>query len=196
MASPNPRTTKRVFDIFCALFFLLLALPLFLLIGIAVWMTSRGPIIFKQKRLGYLGAVFTIFKFRTLKAGTGRRLDMVTKGDPRVTRVGRFLRATHLDELPQLINVLLGDMSIVGPRPDEISIAEDLKARIPGYAERLDMMPGITGPQQLRGREEIIRCGRECEVPLLRLYRDGQSLFRDCEIIGRTVLHVLRGQGI
>lgn len=131
-----------------------------------------------------------------MKVGTEKQLDLVTRGDPRVTSVGKFLRATHLDELPQLINVLRGEMSMVGPRPDEIGIGEDLKEKIPGYAECLDLMPGITGLSQLVGRETIIERGRRLEIRLHGYYRRHRSLLYDFKVMASTVPHILRRRGV
>ena len=186
---------KRIVDITLSLILLFLTSPLFPLIALAIWLTSRGPVIFKQKRLGCRGIEFTIFKFRTMKNGAWTSM-VVTRKDSRVTRVGRFLRETHLDELPQLVNVLRGDMSMVGPRPHEIRMAEDLRRSVPGYEECLRMRPGIMGPSQIIGREKVDIHGRHYEVQLNLRYSERMSLFHDFRVMMGTVPHILRRQGV
>ena len=108
---------KRVFDVSVAIVLLVLFAPVFGLIALFVRFSSPGPILFKQQRPGYRGKPFVMFKFRTMRDGSEKRNDLVKKGDPRITRSGAILRSSHLDELPQLWNVVRGDMSMVGPRP-------------------------------------------------------------------------------
>lgn len=187
---------KRAFDVAVTLGVLALSAPLLVIISIAVWLTSDGPIIFRQKRVGWKAKEFIMYKFRTMLVGTNKDVDLVTKGDPRVTPVGRFLRATHLDELPQLFNILKGDMSFVGPRPEESNLAQYLALRIPGYVEALDMVPGLTGLSQLCGREKVNRLGRRFEVKLHRWYRRNRSLAYDALLILATIPHVLFRRGV
>ena len=188
--------SKRAFDVSLTLLAMLAGLPLFLVIAASIWMTSKGPIIFRQKRVGWKGRDFMMYKFRTMRPGTSRRLDLVTKNDPRVTWVGSFLRATHLDELPQLFNVLKGDMSLVGPRPEEYNLAQHLSENIPGYTEALDMMPGLTGLSQLCGREKVNALGRRFEVRLHRWYRRNRSFAYDALLVLATVPHVILRRGV
>lgn len=188
--------TKRKFDIVCALILLLFTSPLFLLIVIMLAVTSSDPIIFRQKRLGYKGKPFTIFKFRTMRPGTAKRLDMVVKGDARVTRIGWVLRRSHLDELPQLWNVLIGDMSIVGPRPDELSIAYRLMKELPGYMDCFDRMkPGLTGPTRCRKKSVDAR-SRQGIVERNLQYHKEQSIIVDIKHLCLTVPDVLLGLGV
>lgn len=188
--------TKRVFDVTLTLVVLALSFPLFIAISIAVWLTSDGSVIFRQRRIGWKAREFTMYKFRTMKVGTNKSIDLVTRDDPRVTSVGRFLRATHLDELPQLFNILKGDMSLVGPRPEEFNLAQHLAMRIPGYTESLDMMPGLTGLSQLCGREKVNRLGRRFEVKLHRWYRRNRSLAYDALLVMATIPHMLFRRGV
>ncbi|KKB12061.1 exopolysaccharide biosynthesis protein [Devosia geojensis] len=147
---------KRLFDIAVALAALMVLAPLFCLVAVAIRLGSRGPVFFRQTREGYEGRAFRMFKFRTMHvedcdvSGVSQTIE----GDPRVTAVGRFLRRTSIDELPQLINVVLGDMSIVGPRPHVSGMMAGgmlYTQLVPYYSARLDMLPGITGWAQANG---------------------------------------------
>jgi putative colanic acid biosysnthesis UDP-glucose lipid carrier transferase len=148
---------KRMADVWTAGFALLLFLPLFLVVMMAIRMESPGPAIFKQRRTGYRGRVFTIYKFRTMTVTEdSAALRQATKNDARVTAFGALLRKLSIDELPQLVNVLKGDMSIVGPRPHALAHDEFYGALIPTYAQRFRARPGLTGYAQVNGfRGEI-----------------------------------------
>jgi lipopolysaccharide/colanic/teichoic acid biosynthesis glycosyltransferase len=142
-------SAKRLFDVVFAAAGLLLIAPLLLVVPILIRLDSSGPVIFRQTRIGRAFRPFQIFKFRTMTAAPGGRLTRA--GDPRITRVGRWLRAAKIDELPQLFNVLRGDMSLVGPRPEVpeyVEIFRDL------FAPVLRVRPGITDPASLRYRNE------------------------------------------
>jgi lipopolysaccharide/colanic/teichoic acid biosynthesis glycosyltransferase len=186
---------KRAIDLMVAGTALLLLSPLMMLIGIAVRLTSPGPALFRQQRLGRAGGVFTLYKFRTMSSDAPdvRNPDgsaYSSPDDPRVTRLGQFLRTTSLDELPQLCNVLKGDMSLVGPRPelpDQIRFYSDRDKR------RLCVRPGLTGLAQVAGRNNIPwERRRELDVE----YVDHRSFALDASIFFRTVSLVLRRQGI
>jgi len=145
-------TCKRCGDILAALLLLVLTAPLLLLSILLIKLTSRGPVLYTQTRVGRHGLPFTIYKLRSMvhkcESLTGAR--WAVPGDPRVTAVGRFLRRTHLDELPQLWNVLRGDMSLVGPRPERPEFVPRLEQAIPRYRDRLRVRPGVTGLAQVQ----------------------------------------------
>ncbi len=143
---------KAVGDRLLALLLLAVAAPVILVAAAVVRLTSRGPAFYTQARVGRFGRLFTIYKLRTMinraESLTGPRWSL--PGDPRVTRFGALLRATHLDELPQLINVLLGHMSLVGPRPERPEFLPELEKELPGYRKRLSVRPGVTGLAQVQ----------------------------------------------
>ncbi len=143
---------KAVFDVAAAAVLLVLATPVILLAALVVKLTSRGPAFYTQARVGRDGRLFTIYKVRTMihkcESLTGPRWSM--PGDPRITLVGHFLRRTHLDELPQLVNVVRGDMSLIGPRPERPEFLPELEAALPCYGERLAVRPGVSGLAQVQ----------------------------------------------
>ena len=144
---------KRIFDFCISLLSITLCLPLFLLVSVLVRLTSEGPVIYTQKRYGKDGTVFTIFKFRTMHQSANQQGYplQATIADSRVTPIGRFLRRTSLDEIPQLFNVLIGDMSMVGPRPHAVEHNEFYRQRLIGYMQRHSLRPGLTGLAQVSG---------------------------------------------
>lgn len=156
---------KRILDIGLSLTLIALIAPFLLLIVLLIRIDSAGPALFRQTRLGLGGRPFEILKFRTMNVlEDGNRIVQATRNDPRVTRLGRFLRQTSIDELPQLINVLKGEMSLVGPRPHARAHDAYYGAVIDGYNERQQMKPGITGWAQVngfRGETPTIACMRD-----------------------------------
>ena len=181
---------KRAFDLVFAFAGLLTVLPLLVVIAIAVWAGDRGPVFFVQERIGRYRRPFRMYKFRTMILNAERTTGPTWSwaGDPRVTHVGRILRATHLDEFPQLWNVLRGEMSFVGPRPERAVFVEQLERVIPGYINRLAIRPGITGLSQLRsGYDDSMRSVRRKIRYDLLYVRRGCTLL-DAMIIMDTFL--------
>jgi len=191
------RFHKRAFDLAFSLLGLVLVLPLFPLIMLAIKMDSRGPVFFKQVRMGEREKVFMLYKFRTMRqdAETGTGAVWAQKNDSRVTRIGKFLRKTRIDELPQLYNVLKGEMSFVGPRPERPEFIIELKKRIPYYSERHFVKPGVTGWAQIR-----YPYGASVEDALEKLRHDlyyikNISLILDLLIVIETIKVMLFGRG-
>jgi len=178
---------KRVFDILFSAAALILVSPILLVVALLVKLTSKGPVLYKQERMGMDGAVFPILKFRTMRTdaeSSGAR--MATAGDDRRTPVGAFLRRTSLDELPQLFNVLRGDMSLVGPRPERPVFIEEFKRQIPKYHLRHKVKAGITGWAQINGLRGQTSIAKRIEYDLY--YIENWSLLLDLKILVRTAL--------
>lgn len=188
---------KRVLDILGAAILLIVLLPLMLLVALFVRLTSRGPAVFSQKRLTIDGRIFNIYKFRTmvLDAEQGGKAVLAKKNDMRVTWIGRYLRLCRLDELPQLVNVLLGDMSMIGPRPERPEIAEYLVKQYPSFNKRLKVKAGLTGLAQIvsgyAGDDESYRKKIALDVLYVRDY----CFCLDIKIGLKTILVVLTGFG-
>jgi exopolysaccharide biosynthesis polyprenyl glycosylphosphotransferase len=186
---------KRLIDIVVAALLLLFLLPLLLLTAILIRLDSKGPIFFRQTRLGLGGKPFEILKFRTMTVlENGHRVVQATRNDPRITRVGGFFRRISIDELPQLINVLKGEMSLVGPRPHARAHDEYYALRIRDYTARQNVKPGITGWAQingLRGETPTLDSMRE-RVNFDLWYVRNVSLVLDIEILLRTPFELLR----
>lgn len=181
---------KRAFDITVAGLALLAFLPLLLVVGTAIWMDSDGPVLFRQHRTGLHGRTFRIYKFRTMRVvEDGASLRQAVRGDGRVTPLGALLRHLSLDELPQLINVLRGEMSIVGPRPHALSHDVAWSRRVPGYGERFRARPGLTGEAQVLGyRGEV--AGDEAllgRIAADNAYIDRWSFTHDLRLVARTL---------
>lgn len=191
------RTLKRGIDLSIAIPCLILAAPMMLFIAFAVRMDSKGPIFFRQRRLGYRGKPFTILKFRTMHVWEDAGdVAQARKGDARITRLGRVLRQASLDELPQLFNVIKGDMSLVGPRPHAVAHDHFFASLIGNYELRQHVMPGVTGWAQvhgLRGETATTQMMRK-RVEYDLWYARNASLSLDLAILARTAVEVLRGR--
>jgi exopolysaccharide biosynthesis polyprenyl glycosylphosphotransferase len=189
--SPLQAAAKRTFDLVAASLGLFLLSPLFLAIAIAIKTTSPGPVFFRQRRLGYYGQEFRVWKFRTMTTlDDGPYIQQATANDSRVTVVGRYLRRFNLDELPQLINVVRGDMSLVGPRPHAVAHDRLYETRIVGYARRQNVKPGITGWAQVNGLRGCTETDEEMQarVEYDLYYIDNWSISFDLYIIALTVV--------
>jgi exopolysaccharide biosynthesis polyprenyl glycosylphosphotransferase len=193
-ASRHYGALKRVLDVILCLALLLMTAPLLLVSVLAVRLTSRGPVLFVQERVGLRGKVFPLRKLRTMfddaEAGSGPVLAEID--DPRVTPVGRWLRRTRVDELPQLWNVVRGDMSLVGPRPERPVFVERFKKETPLYERRLLIKPGLTGLAQIHGRYDT---GYRQKLRYDLVYMNQCSLALDLRILWATVRTVLTGRG-
>jgi lipopolysaccharide/colanic/teichoic acid biosynthesis glycosyltransferase len=197
----SSRQLKRGLDIVLSAVLLLLALPLLLLIAVAVRLSSPGRVLFVQNRAGMDGKPFRMFKFRTMyRDAEDRLVDLIDfdglpepvfklRDDPRVTPVGRILRRYSLDELPQLWNVLRGEMSLVGPRPEELQL---VKRYLPEQRRRLAIKPGLTGPMQVYGRGDLSFDER---LAVEREYLENSSVSRDVHLLLLTIPAVIRGRG-
>jgi Undecaprenyl-phosphate glucose phosphotransferase len=191
------RAAKRAFDIFIAFTALVLLLPLFGIIALAIKFDSKGPVFFRQTRSGFNGRPFKIFKFRTMTvAEDGDNVGQATKNDKRVTRLGAFLRKSSLDELPQLFNVLRGEMSVVGPRPHAMAHDKEFAASADNYAFRHHVKAGMTGWAQVHGArgetDTVEKIQRRVDLDLW--YVKHWSLALDFSILFRTVIVVLHGK--
>ena len=185
-------TLKRFIDVVGSLFGLILLSPIIILVGILIKLESKGPIIFSQKRVGLNGKKFNMYKLRSMVSNAEELKEKLSdknemsgpmfkmKDDPRITRVGKFIRKTSIDELPQLFNVLKGDMSLVGPRP---SLPKEVKEFEPWMLKRLDVKPGITCYWQVMGRSSI---GFEEWMKLDIKYVDERSFWLDIKLIFKT----------
>jgi exopolysaccharide biosynthesis polyprenyl glycosylphosphotransferase len=192
--APEGIDARRVLDLGLALLAVILFSPILALASIAIALDSPGPILFCQRRTGLNGKPFGIFKFRTMTVlEDGEAVTQAVAGDARITRVGRFLRASSIDELPQLFNVLAGDMALVGPRPHAIAHDEYYGARIGSYARRFEVRPGITGWAQVRGARGATPtiADMQARIELDVWYVENASLALDLKILARTPLEVL-----
>ncbi len=182
---------KRALDLFISSLALVALAPLFVIIAVAIKADSPGPVFFCQRRRGYNQKEFRIWKFRTMTtADDGHVIIQASEGDPRITRLGRFLRRCNLDELPQLINVLRGEMSLVGPRPHALAHDGHYERTIEGYGQRLNVKPGITGWAQIHGHRGPTRTNAEMRARVAHdlYYIENWSLLLDIYILALTLV--------
>lgn len=187
------RFIKYTLDFFISLIGLIILLPVFIILGLIIKLTSRGPILFKQKRIGKNKKIFKIYKFRTMKLDTPKDMPthMLENPDKYITKIGKFLRKTSLDELPQIFNILFGKMSIVGPRP-ALWNQTDLIEERDKYGVN-NLRPGLTGWAQVNGRDELpipVKASLDGE------YVKHQSFFFDVKIFFKTIFSVLKSDGV
>lgn len=187
--SPWFLLAKRIFDVAIAGFALLLASPVMLLAALAITIESGAPVFFRQDRIGEGGRPFRILKFRTMRTGAGSQ--WARPGDDRITRVGALLRRTSVDELPQLFNVLRGEMSIVGPRPEMLEFAGSFAKTIPNYEQRHVVAPGITGWAQLYCKRNLEPADMPSVLPFDLFYVEHASVLLDAAIVLKTALEVI-----
>lgn len=184
------KSMKRFMDIILSLIVLIVFLPIWIVVAILIKVTSKGPVFFLQDRPGQYRKIFKVYKFRTMKIGSEKMIkgQEVMKGDDRVTSIGKFLRRTKIDEIPQVLNVLKGEMSLVGPRPERVASLEDYDDEI---SKRLNTRPGMTGLAQVSGN---IYLNLQDRYRFDVYYVENYSLWLDIKIIIRTVGVILFGE--
>ena len=183
---------KRIIDVLFSLIGLIITLPIILLVSILIKLETPGPVFFLQERVGLNGKYFYVIKLRSMTVDAEKNgAQWAKKNDPRVTRVGTFIRKTRIDEIPQFINVLVGDMSLVGPRPERPIFTAMFNEDIPGFVERLKVKPGITGWAQVNGGYEITP---KEKLALDCYYISNFSLVLDTKIILKTIIICLTGK--
>ena len=184
---------KRIFDVVFALLAIMALAPLWIILAIWIALTSPGGVFFRQKRTGYKGADFDLLKFRPMYINREADTLQASENDPRITPIGRFLRRSSLDELPQLVNVLRGDMSIIGPRPHMVAHTEYYTPRVKNYMRRHEMRPGLTGYAQVNGfrgaTPTVDDMRRRVEADIY--YIDHYSLWLDLKIFFMTIWKML-----
>jgi len=188
---------KRALDLFLSVLGLFITSPIIFIGAVLIKLTSPGPVFYKQNRVGKNGEVFEIYKLRTMQVDAEKSMGAVwaKENDPRITPVGRVLRKSHIDEIPQLLNVLRGQMSIVGPRPERPEMVRDLRVLIRDYEKRLQIKPGITGLAQVWHKydETIEDVKKKIKFDLLYIKR--MCLLVDLRILANTIVVVLTGRG-
>ena len=200
--SPEPmalweRVVKRLFDLSIALVVLVVLSPIWLIVSIFVRTTSSGPAIYQQRRVGKNGKEFVMYKYRTMYEDAESRTGPMwaQENDPRITKLGYWLRKLRIDEIPQLINVLKGEMSLVGPRPERLHFVNKFKTQIPLYQRRLRVRPGITGWAQVKWKYDTSLDDVKEKTKYDLFYVENMSLKMDLKILINTVMTVLKGKG-
>lgn len=185
---------KRVCDIIFGTIFGIISLPIILVFAIIIKLTSKGPVFFKQERVGYMGKPIKITKLRSMRNDAEKKTGAVwaTKNDPRVTPVGRFMRKTRVDELPQFWNIIKGDMSLVGPRPERFVLTEEFYEKWPDFPQRLRITPGLTGYAQVHGGYDL-KPNEKCKLD--NYYIEHYSLGFDFKVAFETLKIIITGDG-
>ncbi len=189
---------RRILDFFFALILIILLLPFFALVALAIRLESPGTIFYSQQRVGKNGKIFSVYKFRSMVQDAEKLSGPVwaQKEDPRITKVGRFMRKTRIDELPQLMNILKGDMSFIGPRPERPFFVESFKKQIPMYTKRLKVKPGVTGLAQVTvGYDETLEDVKEKIRRDIEYIEEADSIKMNLKILWKTIFVVLLGEG-
>ncbi|GGI64272.1 sugar transferase [Limosilactobacillus caviae] len=197
IGAPVPKAKligKRIFDIIFGIIFGIISLPIILVFGILVKLTSKGPVFFKQERVGYMGKPIVITKLRSMRNDAEKKTGAVwaKKDDPRVTAVGKFMRRTRVDELPQFWSIIKGDMSLVGPRPERFVLTEEFSEEWPDFPQRLRIIPGLTGYAQIHGGYDL-KPNEKCKLD--NYYIDHYSLGFDFKIAFETFKILFTGNG-
>ena len=184
---------KRAFDIILSFIGIIISSPLWILIALMIWLEDRGPIFYPQERVGKNGKVFRIFKFRSMIPDAEKQTGAVwaSENDPRVTKVGRVLRATAMDELPQLLNIFKGDMSFVGPRPERPELVNEFTKKFPDFKKRFIVKPGLTGIAQIYGQYDT---PPQHKLKYDLLYIRKQSFLLDLKLIFLSFYITFRGK--
>ncbi|QCK81237.1 exopolysaccharide biosynthesis polyprenyl glycosylphosphotransferase [Geobacillus kaustophilus NBRC 102445] len=184
---------KRFLDILLSLLALPIAIPIILIFAVIIKLETPGPAFFLQERVGLHGKYFKVIKLRSMGVNAEKNgAQWATKNDPRVTKVGAFIRKTRIDEFPQLFNVLKGDMSLIGPRPERPMFTAQFNEEIPGFIDRLQVRPGITGWAQVNGGYDITP---KEKLELDRYYINNMSFWLDLKIILKTIKVCITGDG-
>lgn len=185
---------KRLFDLLVGFVGSIISLPIVLIFAFIVKVTSSGPAFYRQERVGYMGSTFNVIKLRSMYQNAESKTGAVwaKKDDPRITTIGKFMRKTRIDELPQFWNVLKGDMSLVGPRPERPVLTEEFSKDIPEFPKRLRIIPGITGYAQINGGYDI---SPKDKCKLDNYYIEHYSLMFDIRILFGTIRIILTGDG-
>lgn len=197
IGEPVPKSKligKRICDIIFGTLFGIISLPIIAIFAILIKLTSKGPVFFKQQRVGYMGQPITIVKLRSMRNDAEKKTGAVwaKKNDPRVTSVGRFMRKTRVDELPQFWSIIKGDMSLVGPRPERFVLTEQFSEKWPDFPKRLRIIPGLTGYAQIHGGYDL-RPNEKCKLD--NYYIDHYSLGLDFKIALKTFRIIFTGDG-
>jgi len=184
---------KRAFDIFASALGLLICLIPMGIVAMAIRLESPGPAIFKQERLGEGGKPYTMYKFRSMRQDAEKNgPQWATVNDDRCTKVGKFIRRTHIDEIPQLWNAFVGDMSMVGPRPERAYFYDEFEKDIPDFRQRLKIKPGLTGLSQVNGCYDMTPAER---LAYDKTYMEKRGLWADTKILFQTVAVIFSGKG-